>query len=215
MPHPIPSDRIVPIAVRYLSHRQLQGRSTTLREFCKRMGLGKGYLFRKLEEADVEYVVGSEKIVLANLPDALAEEVGIDNTKLYESYLKMNKESDTESEELFVEPAKFNADSGPYGPYRISQQEFNELKKDLIPFDELVRIAKIRGYTRQAIYRAVGGPKMRYELAGPLWRPYVYENKKYYASEVTRYLSQSDRTYKNRSTASLKKLHRQQKPETA
>src|SRR5690606_17032795 len=182
----------------------------------KRMGLGGERLTGIFERERVQYVLipyagkrlqGNIEILLSQLPEQLAIELGIDNVELQESFQKMFAKSQIkalEPHEALPVPENSPGDElspeetmDPYAFYRINDRQFVSLQDQLITFDELVRVAKKKGYTYRAIYRATGGPKMRYILPSQLWRPYVYRKKRYFLKEVLHYLHESDKTYQN------------------
>lgn len=97
---------------------------------------------------------------------------------------------DTPGDDLSIEEQ-----SDPYVKYRIEKEEFEGLKDQLIKRDNLMQIAKYRGFTYNQIRRAVGEPKMRFKLVNENWRPYVYQGDRYFHISVLDFLYESDKTY--------------------
>lgn len=223
MPKPIPMEQVIDVVVSYVVKRQLQGRPTTLRQVSKRVGLGTSTIKGQLEYYLVQYVLipygekdwvtSSIEIAIASMPDLLAERNNFTVQQIEESYnrflggvkLELMEEEGEEEDEEEIDPVT-NMD--PYYPYRINTQQYQALKNELIAYQELVREAKERGYSGSAIMRSVGGDRMRYIILGPLWRPYVYRNKRFYLREILNHLNQSYKSYSVEGTADLKRWRR-------
>lgn len=224
MPKPLPSYRVLEIAIKYISHRQIQGRVTTLRQFATRCGLGVSRLKGMFEKNKVEYVLlphqswrsHSIEILIKDVPQELADLYKIDRKLVQRSYGKLLKEAKemdkvekiaaTEDSPGFEMTPEEEVD--PYLPYRINDQQFAALIDDLIEWSELLRIALDRGYSKWAIYRATGGPMMRYVFPSEVWRPYIVGKKRYFLREVLKHLPESDKTYKSPIQAIMKRQHR-------
>lgn len=219
----VPMEHVIDVALSYIVKRQIQGRPTTLRQVSKRVGLGVSTVKGQFEKYAVQYVLipfeednwtsSAIEVAVSSMPEKLAERNRFTVQQVEESYknfmgdielwpLEEGEEGEWEDREL---GAITNMD--PYYPYRIDTQQFQALKHELITFPELIEEGKKRGYSGAAIIRSVGGHKMVYALPGPLWRPYVYRNKRYYLKEVLNHLNQSYITYRSAVTAG-KKRHR-------
>lgn len=217
----------------YQVRRQLQGRPTTLRQLSKRMGLGAPYVQGLLERSSIQYSLISYvdtpkthldnvEILLGSMPEKLAAEMGVDLEALAYSYNRVMRE-ETEPLER-VEERKTPTLPGeevleeldsvdPYARYRISEEQYAALRHQLISFQELMTEARMRGYKTTAIRKATGGSRMRYPLAGPLWRPYLVGKKRYYLRELLKNLDQSDKMYLHQSVAKRRKAARKGKEE--
>lgn len=223
MPKSIPMEQVIDVVVSYVVKRQVQGRPTTLRQLSKRVGLGAPTIKGILEKHLVQYVLipygkkdwvtSGIEIAITAMPDMLAERNHFTVQQVEESYqrflgdmkLEPVEEEEYEDEEGEIDPVT-NMD--PYAPYRINTEQYQTLKHELIPYLELIREARKRGFSGSAVMRATGGDRMRYELPGPLWRPYVYRNKRFYLREVLNHLNQSYKTYKLSGTADLKRYNK-------
>lgn len=231
MPKSVPMEQVIDVVVLYIVKRQLQGRPTTLRQVSKRVGLGAPTIKAQLEKYSVKYVLipygekewvtSSTEIAIQSMPSRLAERNGLTIEQVEQSYVDILDsveleplESEVEEEED-VEELDPVTNMDPYYPYRIDTNQYQALKHELIDYRGLIREARKRGYSGSAIMRAVGGDRMRYALPGPLWRPYVYRNKRYYLREVLNHLNQCYRTYKLEKTGEKKRYRRKKNLETA
>jgi hypothetical protein len=227
MPHPIPLDRVVPTAVGYLARRQIARRPTTLRQLSKRMGLGSTTITGMFETHGgiVYHLVrhgnrtrqGNIEIFLEKVPVELAESANISLEELESSFREHFRNGSPRplpaaeriNSGIPGEPNRPLVDDiDPYHAYRIREDEFEVLRPELITMRELMAHARAQGYSYSAIVRAVGGDKMRFQLAGPTWRPYIFRNKRYYLRAVLANLAESDATYKYPSTAGRKRARR-------
>jgi hypothetical protein len=220
MPKAIPMEQVIDVVVFYLAKRQIQGRPTTLRQLSKRVGLGAPTVKAELEKHMVQYILipygdriwvtSSIEIVLVTMPEKLAARNGFKLEDIEASYNRYFGEEELEplDDEGEVEDIDPVTNMDPYAPYRITTRQYQALKHELISFPELIREGQKRGYAGRAIERATGGNRMRYALPGPLWRPYVYRNHRYYMREVLNYLHQAFATYKLPGTADLKSYRR-------
>lgn len=205
MPHPIPEERVLERALKFISKRQLKKRPTTLRELGNTIGIGTARLRVLFEKEHIEYVLvphtnnlynGFIEILLISIPERIAEDYRLDNEALYKAYQEMI--GDTKPKEpVYPYPdgdveMSLEEAIDPYAPYRISKEYFETIKENLITFDELVARAKKKGYSRLAIRRATGGWNMRYILPSDYWRPYIVSpaNTRYYDKRVLRHLSE-------------------------
>lgn len=228
MPTPIPIGEVLDVTVAYLIRRQLQGRPTTLRQLSKRIGLGVPTIRGLLEKSQVEYILISHnetkwsasatEIAIKSMPENIARRSHLTKSQVEESYEKIFgeeeltpvvKEVKLPKKEDPVLAAVVNVD--PYYEYRITADEYRRLKDDLFDYKTLIKEVRKRGYPGAAVLRAVGGDRMRYELVTPVWRPYVYRNRRYYHKEVLKHLNDLYRTYKKAKTGRKKKFLRAQK----
>lgn len=229
MPRPIPLEQVVDVVVSYVVRRQIQRRPTTLRQVSKRVGLGVPTVKAQLEKAGVQYVLipygekewvtSGIEILITSMSERLAERNFFTVQQVEQSYrdfigdvelLPLEEEEEGDDEDF--DPVE-NMD--PYYPYRIDTKQYQALKHELIDYQTLIREARERGYSGSAIMRSVGGDRMRYALPGPLWRPYVYRNKRYYLREVLNHLNQSYKNYKLSHTAEKKRYRRRKNLEKA
>lgn len=223
MPRPILFSDVIDIAVSYVAKRQLQGRPTTMRQLAKRIGLGSSTIKGVLEQHGVQYVLipyddkhwsqSNIEIVLSTLPENIAVRNGFSVEEIEKSFERLFEEEPepVEQEEDGIE-ADIETDPvlnlDPYAPYRITSAQYQALRNELIDFPTLVEEGKKRGYPYRAIFRAVGGDRMRYKLPSAVWRPYFYKKKRYYLKEVLNHLNEVYLTYKNDNTADLKRYRR-------
>lgn len=232
MPKPIPLGEVLDVTVSYLIRRQLQGRPTTLRQMSKRIGLGVPTIRGILEKNQVVYYLishsedswsaSSTEIAIRTMPEELARRNNLTQHQIEESYrkifgdeepqpIKRNRRGDNlrKPPEDPIMEAVNNAD--PYYQYRIDGEEFKRLKDKLLDYHTLIKEVRKRGYPGSAALRAVGGDRMKYELASPVWRPYVYRNRRFYHKDVLNHLNDLYKTYKKAKTGRKKKFLRAQK----
>lgn len=148
---------------------------------------------------DILEVVSTRKHGKYYVPSGITKETIRESFAYFSKELKLKKHA-------VVEYRKVRNDSpgqqlspeeqaDPYFKYRITKEEFEVLKSQLIKRNELMRIAKEKGYTYNQIRRAVGEPKMRFKLVNEKWRPYVYQGDRYFHINVLDILYESDKTY--------------------
>ena len=227
MPKPIPLSDVLDVTVAYVIRRQLQGRPTTLRQLSKRIGLGVPTIRGIMEKHQVDYVLiphndswaaSSTEIAIRTMPEAIAARSNLTQIQVEVSYRKifgdeepepLEEEEVTVSEEDPIMAAVSNVD--PYYAYRIDINQYNRMRGELFDYGTLIKEVKKRGYSGAAVLRAVGGDRMKYELVSPVWRPYVYRNRRFYHKDVLQHLNDLFKTYKKAKTAKKKKFLRAQK----
>lgn len=225
MPSPIPTAKVLETALSYLVRRQLQGRPTSVRNLSKRMGLGGSTLLAKMRQEEglefmlvqhsEEFIQGKVEILIRDLPPFWYGFLGVDAETLKESFDALLPEgaAPLEDDPTILAPEEVRISDAetldPYHPYRITEEQFYTLRPHLITSRELFNEATKRGYSSSAISRATGGDRMRFKIVGPLWRPYIYQGKRYFLREVLSVLEQSYKSYKFRSTATRKRLKRE------
>lgn len=231
----IPLEFVIDVEVFYIVKRQLQGRPTTLRQVCKRVGLGAPMVKGILEKNRVQYILiaygekdwvtSGIEIAIKSLPENIAIRNGYTTQQIEDAYEKYFGDYVLEKveETVPIDPGTIFKRGGPkeeedpvlaadpYAYYRIDTPQFQVLKHELIAYSDLIKEAMDRGYSGSAIRRATGGHRLIYELAGPLWKPYMYKNKRYYLREVLNHLNQSYKTYKFPKTGTLKMNNRKKK----
>jgi len=211
----------------YLIRRQMQGRPTTVRQVAKRVGLGHQIIKALMEKNKVDFVLipidssrkswtqNTIEVAIRDLPDLIAERNNFKAEEVRQSYIDIFGEPEplptvTKVGKKKAPLAKARPDEvnpqtyDPYYLYRITTEEYQTLKNDLITLDELLAEARRKKYPLRAVRRATGGDRMKYRLASPVWRPYVYRNKRFYLRDVLQKLHECYRTYQHAETAEKK-----------
>lgn len=225
MPKPVTFKELAAVVLTYVIKRQRQGRPTTLRQVSKRVSMGVPTVLHYLDLEKVNYIIlayGNDQrdhkteIAIRSIPAALAARMVYTVAQVEESYRAIFGEGETPVV-YKADPANARADKAgllraevvndPYGPYRIDSESYRALKKNLIAYDELIKLVRERGIPGSAAMRAVGGDKLRYPLASPVWRPYIYRNHRFYHKDVLKHLDEVYTTYKHPAYGERKKKY--------
>lgn len=220
----------VEIAVTYLAKRQLQGRPTTLRQLGKRMNFVSGAVLDAMEERGVRYAliphdeIGSRvrwgqsktEVMLRYVPENYAKILGVSVGEVEKSFTRIFGENPKPVAE-YVEAQEYEAyvaeKVDPFSDYRISRDKYEAIKKDLITFEELMQVAREKGFSVSAIRRATGGDRMSLPLPSFFWRPFVLGKKRFYLKDLLYHLDESDKTYTDRTKRDQKRMGRYGTPD--
>jgi hypothetical protein len=205
----------IEIAVTYLVKRQLQGRPTTMRQLGKRMGIMSGRVLDAIEAQGVLYVLvtheelagrvtwghSNTEVMLQHVPEYYAKIIGVSVDEIEKSFTDIYGEQPKPHpryKQALANGEPIAESLDPFAGYRIDRDKYEALKVHLITFDELVQVAREKGFSVAAIRRATGGDRMRLPLPSFFWRPYVYGKKRFYLKDVLYHLGESDLTYRSR-----------------